>query len=196
MLVHKIFPVSIFEFRLENFKEVNEKIEKYIYEQKKIDPEGITRSNSGGWHSRIFDLKNVGELLPLINFSKQCVTEVFNGYNWEFVPEKIKFIGMWSIINPPGSFNIKHTHPNSLLSAAYYVKAKKKSGPIAFFDPKHVSVMRHPKIKEFNELSAEHISFEPEEGKLFLFPAYLEHQVNKNRSDEDRIVISFNIDSN
>ena len=196
MLVHKVFPVSIFEFRLENFKEINEKIEKYIYEQKKIDPEGIIRSNSGGWHSKIFDLKNVNELLPLIDFSKRCVKSVFDGYNWEFVPEKINFVGMWSIINPPGTFNIKHTHPNSLLSAAYYVKAEKKSGPIAFFDPKHVAVMRHPKIKEFNELSAEHISFEPEEGKLLLFPAYLEHQVNKNRSDEDRIVISFNIDSN
>ena len=38
--------------------------------------------------------------------------------------------------------------------------------------------------------------FLPEEGKLFIFPAYLEHAVNKNRSDEDRIVISFNIDTN
>ena len=32
------------------------------------------------------------------------------------------------------------------------------------------------------------------EGDLLIFPAYLPHKVGKNESDEDRIVISFNID--
>ena len=31
-------------------------------------------------------------------------------------------------------------------------------------------------------------------GKLLLFPAYLYHSVDENLSDDDRIVISFNID--
>ena len=34
----------------------------------------------------------------------------------------------------------------------------------------------------------------PMEGDLLLFPAYLPHSVGMNLSDEDRIVISFNID--
>ena len=34
----------------------------------------------------------------------------------------------------------------------------------------------------------------PNEGDLLLFPAYLPHSVGMNESDEDRIVISFNID--
>ena len=37
---------------------------------------------------------------------------------------------------------------------------------------------------------------EPEEGKLLLFPAYLQHSVDENLSDDERIVISFNIDIN
>ena len=37
---------------------------------------------------------------------------------------------------------------------------------------------------------------EIEEGDLLLFPAYLPHGVQENESDEDRIVISFNININ
>ena len=48
-------------------------------------------------------------------------------------------------------------------------------------------------IQKFNEISAEIIKIEPEEGKLLLFPSYLNHAVEENLSDEDRIVISFNI---
>ena len=33
-----------------------------------------------------------------------------------------------------------------------------------------------------------------EEGDLLIFPGYLPHKVSKNESDEDRIVISFNVD--
>jgi len=35
---------------------------------------------------------------------------------------------------------------------------------------------------------------EIEEGDLLLFPGYLPHKVAKNESEEDRIVISFNVD--
>ena len=33
----------------------------------------------------------------------------------------------------------------------------------------------------------------PKEGALVLFPSYVDHSVNENLSNEERIVISFNI---
>ena len=36
-------------------------------------------------------------------------------------------------------------------------------------------------------------SITPVEGGLVLFPSYLDHSVNENYSNEERIVISFNI---
>ena len=112
---------------------------------------------------------------------------------WHINKEKIKILDMWSIINSKNTFNLQHNHPNSLLSAAYYVKASKNSGKIKFFDPKEMKTMYHPPIKSFNEISAEIIKLEPEEGKLLLFPSYLHHAVEENLSDDDRIVISFNL---
>tara|TARA_B110000261_G_scaffold48825_1_gene57559 strand:- start:663 stop:791 length:129 start_codon:yes stop_codon:yes gene_type:complete len=35
---------------------------------------------------------------------------------------------------------------------------------------------------------------EIEEGDLLIFPGYLPHKVRANESNEDRIVISFNVD--
>ena len=37
-------------------------------------------------------------------------------------------------------------------------------------------------------------SIDIEEGDLLLFPSYLPHKVSQNNSDQDRIVISFNVD--
>ena len=42
-------------------------------------------------------------------------------------------------------------------------------------------------------LNAQVNGITPKEGALVLFPSYLDHSVNENRSKEERVVISFNI---
>ena len=101
---------------------------------------------------------------------------------------------MWAIVNKKNTFNLRHSHPNSLLSAAYYVKANDQSGEIKFFDPKDAKTMRHPEISIYNDLSTNTVKIKPEEGKLLIFPSYIHHAVEENLSDQDRVVISFNID--
>ena len=84
------------------------------------------------------------------------------------------------------------THPNSLLSAAYYVKAPNNCGK---FQVESLNIAKkHKSINMKNELNAQVIGLEINEGDLLIFPGYLPHKVAKNESDEDRIVISFNVD--
>jgi uncharacterized protein (TIGR02466 family) len=192
--LHKLFPVPVFEVRLPNYPKLNEDLEKYILDLKEKNPKGLTKSNAGGWHSPYFDMKNSNPVKQFIaNFSKPLYEVISNHMNYKCNPQDVIILNMWSIINKKNTFNIKHNHPNSIMSAAYYVKAKKKSGKIAFHDPKDVKVMYHPPIKEHNEISCEEVKIEPEEGKLLLFPAYLQHSVEENLSEDERIVISFNI---
>jgi ectoine hydroxylase-related dioxygenase (phytanoyl-CoA dioxygenase family) len=54
--------------------------------------------------------------------------------------------------------------------------------------------MRHPEISIYNDLSSDTVKIKPEEGKLLIFPSYIHHAVEENLSDQDRVVISFNID--
>ena len=191
---YKLFPVPVFEKNLKNFEKLNLELENYIYELKKKNPDGKIKSNAGGWHSPDFNLKDAECIKKFIaSLSNDLYSIITNHLKWKCEPQDVIIQNMWSVINSKNTFNIKHNHPNSLLSAAYYVKAKKNSGKITFFDPKEIKVMYHPPIKEFNEISCEAVKIEPEEGKLLLFPAYLQHAVEENLSNEDRIVISFNV---
>ena len=51
-----------------------------------------------------------------------------------------------------------------------------------------------PEVANKNELNVLLAGNEVEEGDLLIFPGYLPHKVSKNESNEDRIVISFNVD--
>ena len=92
------------------------------------------------------------------------------------------------------SFNsVRHQHGNSTISGAYYVRAPLNSGDIVFYDPRPAPVYSHPNVVDSNILNAQVNSISPKEGALVLFPSYLDHSVNENKSNEERIVISFNI---
>ena len=101
---------------------------------------------------------------------------------------------MWAIINKGDDFNVIHTHPNSYLSAAYYVKAPKNCGKFEVECPNIAKRNSHPEVEKQNDLNIEVVSIDISDGDLIIFPSYLPHKVAKNESGEDRIVISFNVD--
>ena len=107
---------------------------------------------------------------------------------------KVKCTSMWAIINKKGNFNIEHTHPNNYLSAAYYVKAPDNCGNFKASNPNILSRHIRAKTKQANELNSNSASIKINEGDLLIFPAYLPHSVEENKSDEDRVIVSFNID--
>ena len=101
---------------------------------------------------------------------------------------------MWAIINKKEDFNVVHTHPNCFLSAAYYVKAPENCGKFEVEHPNSAKKYAFPEVEVRNELNLEVASIEIDEGDLLLFPSYLPHKVGQNQSNDDRIVISFNVD--
>ena len=193
--IYNLFPDTIFRYKLENYEKINKELLDYILDLQKKDSIGNNRSNRGGWHSPNFDLVNAGPPINFINnfkdFLKQIIT---NEMGWEYVPNKQRIVAMWAIINKKDSYNVKHNHQNCYLSASYYVKKPKNSGDISFFDPKEMKTYRFPEIKKNTDYSVEKITIKSEEGDLLIFPSYLYHDVEKNLTNEERIVVSFNID--
>ena len=100
---------------------------------------------------------------------------------------------MWSIINTKNASNSRHIHSNNCISAAYYVKAPKHCGDIVFHDPRSAAVYSYPKVSKINKLNSNFYSIQPREGLLVMFPSFLHHSVDTNKSDKERIVISFNL---
>ena len=191
----KLFPQPVFKYQIDNFKKINEELTKYIYELNKKDNIGVNKSNINGWHSRSFDF-NEKENVPNKFYShiNSYIEDVFSKLGWEHDKTKVKCTSMWAIINKKGNFNIEHTHPNNYLSAAYYVKAPDNCGNFKATNPNILSRHIRAKTKQANELNSNSASIKINEGDLLIFPAYLPHSVEENKSDEDRVIVSFNID--
>ena len=49
-------------------------------------------------------------------------------------------------------------------------------------------------ISKTTEFNSNNISIKIEEGDLLIFPAYLPHSVEENKSNDERVIISFNLD--
>ena len=193
-IIHKLFASPVFQFKIENYETLNKQLSEYIYDLKKNDSEGIQRSNVNGWHSKNFKIEKDNTPYNFVKAIHGHIKEVIvEGFGWKYVPEKVGMSEIWAIINKKGTFNKSHNHPGSYLSAAYYVKAPRNCGNINFYDPNEIKKFNSPAIENLTELSTSGFSIKPEEGNLLIFPSYLYHDVGKNLSDDDRIVISFNV---
>tara|TARA_B100000989_G_C19440638_1_gene427167 strand:+ start:160 stop:765 length:606 start_codon:yes stop_codon:yes gene_type:complete len=187
-----LFSTPVWTMQLDNYKNVNEDMYKYIKFLNKKDNIGISKSNIKGWHSKDFDL-NDKDPQNFIKFILPAIEQVMDDMSWEKQKQTAKINNMWAIINTGGSANLRHQHGNSTISGAYYVRAPENSGDIVFYDPRPAPVYSHPNIDKPNILNAQVNGVNPREGALVLFPSYLDHSVNENLSNDERIVISFNI---
>jgi len=191
----KLFTEPVFKYKLEEYEQLNKQLSDYIYKLRETDKKGIKRSNKGGWHSQNFQLTDPNSIQFKFGVKlNQYIINTFKNFGWKIENKNIRISEMWAIINKKEDFNVLHTHPNCYLSSAYYVKAEKNCGKFEIENPNIAKRHLFPEIAVRNELNLEVASIEVNEGDLLLFPSYLPHKVGTNKSDEDRNVISFNVD--
>ncbi len=186
------FPTPVWTLQLDEYQSINEQMYKFIKITQSKDQQGISKSNIKGWHSKDFNMQE-NEPKNFIKFILPAIEQVITDMNWEKQKQSININSMWAIINTGGAANHRHQHSNCTISGAYYVRAPKNSGDIIFYDPRPAPVYTYPIAVNPNLLNAQVNGISPKEGALVLFPSYLDHSVNENLSNEERIVISFNI---
>lgn len=179
---------------------LNEQLKKDIRHWRQQDPQGTVRSNvaqAGAWHSAT-DMHVRPEFDPLTLEIFEMVQGIYDelGYDSDFEPV---CDSMWANINSRHAYNRHHTHPHALWSGVYYVQAPDDCGLLYFTDPRPQTQVltpyydpnkRHPNT--WNE-----VFYQPQEGRLIVFPAWLVHAVHPNLSKEvgeagERISVSFN----
>ena len=95
----------------------------------------------------------------------------------------------WANRNIKGAHHHDHVHPNSLISGVFYFQTS-SSTPIVFSKTDQHSFTFEP-IK-FNDVNSSQFKLEVEAGECILFPSSLRHSVPENKSNEERISMSFN----
>ena len=189
--VINLFPSSIHRLGINNFNDYKNKLVEEAYQERNEDPKGRRISNRGGWQSDQIEVQQCkSETL------KKLIIDSLSGF--QPMSEKVSmYVEGWTNINEPGNFNVRHNHPRSDLSGVLWIKTPKNSGNIVFTSPHFFN--RYQEIDsytdEFKYNSNSYISyyFIPKEGHILIFPSFLEHEVEINKSDEDRISYSFNI---
>ena len=188
--VTPIFPTCIHSLEIDNFHTYRDQLIKESYQDRDEDPMGRELSNRGGWQSNQMDIGDCkSEILK--NIIMSSVSKLPMSGNFSCTIEG------WKNINEPGNFNISHSHPRSHFSGVLWIKTPKNCGNIVFESPEIFN--RYQELDSYSDEFALKTNsymtyfFYPKEGKILIFPSSLSHQVEENKSDEDRISYSFNI---
>jgi uncharacterized protein (TIGR02466 family) len=200
----RLFPVVMLEGIIENHEEINQRLTNEIEQlfaglQEK-------RVLSYKWSSNIYTQEKhqsgytsfiEGESLTEkenFNFFHQAISTTIEGFF-----QQLNFLGDWHFVNswvsiyPKGAFIPLHDHSPMQWSGVYYVAAHENCGEIWFTDPKEYALQNEPKNTDYRDNFKYKII--PKSGMLLLFPSYLKHETLPNEQDQDRIIISFNINT-
>ena len=98
----------------------------------------------------------------------------------------------WGNVNPQGSCNDTHNHPNALLVANYYVSAPGSDMGDLIVHRDDEAQYYVSQIAKRNNITERQINITPYTGLFVVFPGWVKHSVNTNLNSKDRISISLN----
>ena len=188
LIEKQIFITSIYEGNVENVDHSLSANEAYGIRMK---DNGRKMESYAGWHSNqllVEDVEKTQELKKIVKTVYNSAVSVAN--SWKYNNE-LSFVSCWLNINKPGDFNEQHRHPGTNLSAVYYVKANPNSGNIWFIRDGRTEDY-FPNIGKNTSHTTPRVSELPQNGRFYIFPSHIDHKVDPNLSDDDRISMAFN----
>ena len=159
----------------------------FILDVKNKEPEGVRKTNYGGWQSETYtkfpeSFKLVSDKLD--ETIKTCAKQIG-------VPE-LSLKNYLCNVNTFGDYNTLHNHRGSILSGVFYVDVPDENmGNIVFQRSDDIAYYL-PTLENYNNFTGGKASYKPESGKVLIFPSWVKHSVDGSRSEQQRISISFN----
>jgi uncharacterized protein (TIGR02466 family) len=184
---HIIFFNSIFETLLDDID--NSQVITEINNLKKNDI-GRSISNVGGWQSNDLNINNLGNYPTLYQLAKEMIKATNEVVQTMEIAEEVSISNFWCNVNKNKDFNLPHSHPQTIFSGVYYVKVPENSGDLIFERPDNQQYFFVP--KKYSEYTFQKYILVPQEGVAVFFPAYLDHYVQPNTTNEERISVAFN----
>ncbi len=100
----------------------------------------------------------------------------------------------WVAKSRPGESHHVHFHPNSIVSGVLYLQAEPNCGDIILH---HKSSLRNNfdlsyDLNSYNIFNSSTWRYAVATGQILIFPSWINHSVEENKSDSDRIILGFN----
>lgn len=192
--VQGVFPTPIHVAKHGDAGNLNKKLSKACYDIKKHVPNSLPEGNSNEHYSTLWSQPNLLDQKEFKDLRSFIVTEVnvFADFlRLDIKNYPLRLNDSWVNIHGAGHSQEPHVHPNHVISGVYYVKAPKNSGDLMLHSPFKMQMIQPP-TTEITPYTARTIPVPVEEGVVVLFQSFTEHSVQVNKSNDDRISISFN----
>lgn len=187
----QLFSVPLWSRTVVDHEPINQRLLSLLQQIEQTTPTN-QRSNVGGWHSTP-DLHLNDDFAQIRQIIGSTCVQCATALNYDFENFDIAFNEMWLNRNGPGDYNRAHIHSHAIFSGVYYIKVPPNAGNIELYDPIRERAMTAIPVKQVLPRTGQTLEVEGEEGKLLIFPSWLQHAVQANRSDEDRVSLSFNM---
>jgi len=155
-----------------------------------LEKQGGGIVKDGQWQSG-HELHKDPVFKELADFALKSVADRFEALRYR--PAALAITGFWGNVNQPNYQHLPHAHSNNFISGVYYVAASEGAGGIIFQDPRKQQQVLVPTIAEVTDMNSMAVRLPAVEGQMILFPSWLEHFTEANRSGSPRISIAFNL---
>jgi uncharacterized protein (TIGR02466 family) len=143
-----------------------------------------------GWQS-IQTLHALEEFRDLVSCVRRLVAGILRFLKIGY--DAFEISACWATVLASGAAHRVHHHPNNYLSAVYYLRTHPGADTINFHDPRSQTGVIQPPVVNLTADNTDHVVVRVRNGTLLVFPAYLQHSVDANASEQERVSISFNI---
>ena len=181
-------PILFYDLNAEELESVQGEIEKVLPDIQNLDltnPWSDTVRTSFKYTKGVCNLVDDLKLGNLKKVVLEKANEFCKNYNLDF---NLNLKESWVNFSENGGFQFEHYHVPYLLSGVYYYQSDGDDGAIQFNSP---NKWLDPNVYPFGY---NNVTYQPIVGRLLLFPSYLEHLVNINKTNSTRISFSFNIE--
>ena len=195
---HKIFYTNLFvidDFVSIETKEKNqshaEVSKKIIADMKKyISDLWTKREYDNNWQTKSANLHKQKEFKSFVDLVMATSHSILKQLDYKV--DDIIITDMWANVLREGENHQAHTHSNNFLSGTYYLHSDKGAG-ITFHDPRPAADVLVPRKKEVTLDNASLLTYASKQNRAIIFPSWLPHWVQQNKSKTNRISIAWNI---
>ena len=132
------------------------------------------------------------EMKDFIEWVKPNIDQVWSSWKLDF--KMMKYISMsWMNCHPKGAYTDQHHHHNVPVAIACYLHVPPGSGNLMIKNPLAVQNFSMPVDEEYYEKGMEWDVIPVKTGDVFFFPGWLDHKTEVNQTDNDRYIMSINV---
>lgn len=191
----KLFPTTIFRDRYPRFQELKDnlfpKLSKIFKETKNNNNAFMRDGTLCSYHTNSYIHNQFPEeTKDIVNFVENSAKQYWEEcqYHKDLTPYVFQ---MWANSTPRGGWIHSHLHGNMPFTGVVYIDATPEQGNLIIENPMDMILMSQP-IGPDVEYPMEH-EFEVTSGDLIMFPGYIKHRVKPNNTENDRLILGFNI---